>query len=253
MKEKILFACDLDNTLLISHRISRECDICAEILNGKEQSFFTPAACEFIKKVTENENIILLPVTTRSVEQYKRIKFPADCTPKYALTCNGAVLLKDGFPEENWHKESEQLTDLHRDELNRLYKEYSGKDCYKTVRIVDDMFLFIHFFDSESAAAEAEKCRGNTELTVDYFGSKMYYFPPVSNKGYGVKRFAERFNCDRIIAAGDSTIDCSMLDIADTALIPDERLAKILKNENISICDSEFFSEFILRFVLESV
>jgi len=153
MKEKILFACDLDNTLLISHRISRECDICAEILNGKEQNFFTPAACEFIKKVTENENIILLPVTTRSVEQYKRIKFPADCTPKYALTCNGAVLLKDGFPEENWYNESEQLTDLHRDELNRLYEEYSGKDCYKTVRIVDDMFLFIHFFDSESAAA----------------------------------------------------------------------------------------------------
>ncbi len=283
MKKKILFACDLDNTLLHSHRRKAEGDICAEILDGKEQSFFTPLAYKLIRELTADENVLLLPVTTRSKEQYKRIKFPEGCTPEYALVCNGAVLLKDGEPENEWYEESERLTNPYRDELKRLEEtlknssDYSdsfppplregcnasfcvkvsreggmpaGAPRFKTVRIVDDMFLFVYCYNKDEIESIAAECRKYTELAVEYSGSKMYFFPPVSNKGYGVKRFAERYGFNRIISAGDSMIDCSMLEIADTALVPDEKMRSLLKNENTLVCNEEHFSEFILKYVI---
>ncbi len=253
MKEKILFACDLDNTLLVSHRIKSDGDICAEILDGKEQSFFTPIACRLIKKITANENVILLPVTTRSAEQYKRIHFPEGCTPELALVCNGAILLKNGVPEKNWHEISEKLTNPYIEELKRLCKKYSEYDCFKTVRIVDNMFLFLHCHNKDEIENIVDECRKDSDILIEYFGSKIYFFPPVSNKGNGVNRFSELYGCGRIIAAGDSKIDCSMLEIADIALVPDEKMLNAVANQNTIVCKNEVFSEFILNFVLEQV
>ncbi|MBE6861904.1 MAG: HAD family phosphatase [Ruminococcus sp.] len=252
MNKKILFACDLDNTLLHSHRRKAEGAICAEVLDGKEQSFFTPLAYKLIGELTAREDVIFLPVTTRSKEQYKRIKFPEGCTPKLALVCNGAVLLEEDEPEKLWYEESEKLTAPYRDELNSLCEKYSEYECYKTVRIVDDMFLFVYCYNKDEIESIAAECMKDTFLTVEYSGSKMYFFPPVSNKGYGVKRFAERYGCERIISAGDSMIDCSMLEIADTALVPDEKMRSLLKNENTLVCNEEHFSEFILKYVLNN-
>lgn len=253
MKEKILFACDLDNTLLVSHRIKSEGDICAEILDGKELSFFTPLACKLIEKITANENVILLPVTTRSAEQYKRIKFPAGCTPELALVCNGSVLLKNGIPEETWYKTSERLSNPYMDEIMRLCIKYNEYDCFKTVRIVDDMFLFLHCHNRDETEAIVAECRKDTDILIEYAGSKIYFFPPAANKGMGVKRFAAIYGCSRIISAGDSPIDSSMLNIADIALVPDEKLLNTVKNKNTFVCKNEIFSEFILRYVIEQI
>ena len=270
MKKRILFACDLDNTLLHSHRVKAEGDICAEILDGKEQSFFTPEACRLIRAITENENITLLPVTTRSREQYNRIKFPEGCTPRLALVCNGAVLLEDGAPEKTWYNASAEAVKPYREELKRLEEKLKNSSDYadnpppplregsftprfKTVRIVDDMFLFVYCFNRDEIEDIAVQCRKDTSLAVEYSGSKMYFFPPIANKGYGVKRFAERYGYDRIIAAGDSMIDLSMLEIADTALVPDISMREGLKNENTHVCDEERFSEYILKFALNTV
>ncbi len=252
MNKKILFACDLDNTLLHSHRRRAEGAICAEVLDGKEQSFLTPLAYKLIGELSAREDVIFLPVTTRSAEQYKRIKFPEGCTPKLALVCNGAVLLDEGKPEKEWYEESESLTKPYRDELNRLCEKYSEYDCFKTVRIIDEMFLFVYVYDRDKIESIAKECMKDTSLTVEYSGSKMYFFPPVSDKGCGVKRFAERFGCERIIAAGDSVIDYSMLEIADTALVPDESVRNAIKNVNTLVCDEEHFSEFILKKVLNN-
>lgn len=249
MKRKILFACDLDNTLLHSHRNKAEGAICAEVLDGMEQSFFTPLAYELIKKITADDEIMLLPVTTRSEEQYKRIIWHKDCIPKYALVCNGSVLLKNGETEKEWYEQSDSLTASYRKELNRLYDKYSKYDCFKTVRIVDEMFLFVYCHNKDEIEDIAEKCRKDTELAVEYSGSKMYFFPPVSNKGYGVKRFVQRYSADYIVVAGDSSIDYSMLEIADTALVPDESICNKINNKNTFVCGNEPFSEFILKYV----
>ena len=88
-----------------------------------------------------------------------------------------------------------------------------------------------------------------TSLNTQYSGRKIYFFPPPADKGKAVKKFAENYNSDFIISAGDSSIDIPMLEISDIALIPDKNIS--LKNPDIRICpDNMIFSDFILDTIL---
>ena len=99
-----LFASDLDNTLIFSHRHREEGDVCVERLEGREQSFCTSREPALLARVRERAEFI--PVTTRSVEQYRRIQWPPDCAPRYAVTDNGGILLCDGVEDPRWREET---------------------------------------------------------------------------------------------------------------------------------------------------
>ena len=86
----ILFASDLDNTLLFSHRHRQPGDRCVERLNGAEQGFFTQDTLDLLPQVVRR--VHLLPITTRSVEQYRRIQWPDGTAPRIALTANGGTV-----------------------------------------------------------------------------------------------------------------------------------------------------------------
>ncbi len=249
--KKIVFACDLDNTLLHSRKKYQETDICAEILNDVQQSFITPRTDELIMQITADEKVLLLPVTTRSIAQYKRIQWHEGCTPELALVCNGAILLRNGEPDPEWLEKSNAQIEPYRAELQQLCEKYTGNPAFKTVRIVDDMFLFLYCYDRDAVSELAESCRKDTQLHVEYSGSKMYIFPDPANKGASVRRFADTFGMERILAAGDSMIDISMLHLADTALVPDADLATKIGNPNHKICpEDKCFSDFIFEEVL---
>ena len=250
--KKILFACDLDNTLIHSHRRRSEVDICVELLNGREQSFITPYAQSLVEKIQSAENIMLVPVTTRSVEQYRRIQWQEGCAPELALVCNGSVLLRNGSIDDEWRKESVELTRPYEEELKRLCGMYSGYSCFKTVRIVDGMFLFAYCREEENTAEIAADCAGDTVLRTQYSGHKLYFFPPAADKGRAVRRLFQELEFSEIIAAGDSVIDLPMLEEADRALVPDNDIAEQLKKSCVSVCKEGVpFSEFILRSVLD--
>ena len=59
----ILFASDLDNTLLFSHRHRQPEDRCVERLNGAEQGFFTRETPDLLPQVVQR--VHLLPIPTR--------------------------------------------------------------------------------------------------------------------------------------------------------------------------------------------
>ena len=86
-----IFMSDLDNTLIYSykHEIGEE-KTCVEIYQDREVSYMTNRSCELLKAVTEE--ILFVPTTTRTIEQYERIHLDVGI-PKYALVCNGGVLL----------------------------------------------------------------------------------------------------------------------------------------------------------------
>ena len=111
----ILFASDLDNTLLFSHRHRQPGDRCVERLNGAEQGFFTQDTLDLLPQVVRR--VHLLPITTRSVEQYRRIQWPDGTAPRIALTANGAVLLRDGEVDRAWYAASQALVRDHREAL----------------------------------------------------------------------------------------------------------------------------------------
>ena len=98
----IVFASDLDNTLLYSRSHKREGDVCVEHIKGEAHGFMTPLAIERLREVSQK--VRLIPVTTRSVEQYRRIEWPEGTAPEYAVTTNGAVLLHGGEVDAAWRE-----------------------------------------------------------------------------------------------------------------------------------------------------
>jgi hydroxymethylpyrimidine pyrophosphatase-like HAD family hydrolase len=68
---RVLFASDLDNTLIHSYRVAEGRDICVETRDGKKLSFMSPEAHGILKDIAAKCTFV--PVTTRSLEQYRRL------------------------------------------------------------------------------------------------------------------------------------------------------------------------------------
>ncbi len=247
--KKLLLACDLDNTLLRSHRRRQEGDICVEWLEGREQSFLSAAACHLLRRAVRET--FFAPITTRSVEQYRRIQWPEGCAPAMAAAVNGAVLIEDGVVNEAWREKSLGAVRPYQEELKRISLLLSGQGGFRVCRMVEETYLFASFENEAAAAARAEKYRGTTRLTVLSSGRKLYFFPPEINKGLAVLRLKEQLGAVRAASAGDSVIDLPMLNAAQLAIVPDESLVRHVTAPAVQVCGSgEDFARFILETAL---
>ena len=178
---KILFASDLDNTLIHSYKYRAENDICVEIYDGREQSFISPEALDLLKKISAQ--VFFVPVTTRSVAQYKRIFWTEDFSPKCAVVANGAVFL-DGDKQIFYR----DVVAPYQDELNAQLAA-ADRNIFTVAQIVDESFLYLRCRDDINPA----EITFHTNLIVQYTGKKIYLFPPAINKGEALKRLEKNF------------------------------------------------------------
>lgn len=256
-KKNLIFNTDLDNTIIYSYKHDIGTDkINVELYEGREISFITKKTKHLLKEV--NERILLVPTTTRTVEQYKRIDLGIG-VPKYALTCNGGVLLKDGVRDDEWYNESLELVKDCKSESIKAV-DFLEKDESRTldVRFIEELFVYTKSSEPKKSI-DFLKENLNTKL-VDVFnnGVKVYVVPKTLSKGMAIKRFRKLFDDVLCIAAGDSEFDISMLNEADHAIAPTKlidicgRIGRKL-NEKVVIADEKcLFSEKVLEFVLEN-
>ena len=96
----MIFASDLDRTLIYSNRLLTKNHLPVpirnvEVYNGREISYMTEKAIALLRELADE--MMFIPVTTRTVEQYHRIAlFREEIRPTYAITCNGGVVLNNG-------------------------------------------------------------------------------------------------------------------------------------------------------------
>lgn len=214
-KRTLLFASDLDNTLLYSHRHAVPDDICVEWLDGKEQGYFSPRTIELLRTV--NAHTCFIPVTTRSVAQYQRIVWPDGCAPRYAVTTNGAILLKDGIPDAAWKEELAPILTAAHDELLALCTAHESDPAYRICRMVDDAYLFLMPQEGEEHASCLQALAEETTLPIACSGKKIYILPRGLDKGQALQKLQERFQATETFAAGDSAMDLPMLRAATHA------------------------------------
>lgn len=232
---KILFACDLDNTLIYSYKHRRAEDICVEIYDRREQSFISPRALELIKKIAAQ--ILFVPVTTRSIAQYRRIFWTENFSPRFAVVANGAYLL-NGERQENFLQE---VVAPYEEELKFQREKLSDNPAFNICRIVDDSFLFLKCSDD----LDADEISFDTNLIVQHTGKKIYLFPPRLNKGEALKLLIKKFSPDKVICAGDSEIDLPMLELADVTFIKKNLHEKISRKDSIEFSTAEDFLSII--------
>lgn len=239
MNDFILFS-DLDGTLIFSAKHKQVGDIVVERSGGKEISCVTARQAELLPRLNN-----IIPVTTRSVEQYRRIAFPAGFAPEYALCDNGSTLLINGEKDGPWLEKSAAAFDECMDEISRLrgILEHDPDRRFE-VRLVDGFFLFTKSANPNLTLARlgaGRKCRCYAT------GEKVYVVPKTLDKGEAVRRLAAQLGLERknICAAGDSLMDVSMLNLAGTAVfsenIPEE---KIIAREKIRR-PAKGFPEFV--------
>ena len=236
---------DLDGTLIFSAARKQVGDIVIERKDGREISCITARQSKLFPKL---RNVI--PVTTRSVEQYRRIEFARfGFSPRYALCANGGILLVDGAPDEEWSERSLQIYRECEAELLRFHEllENDPRRSFE-VRPVDGMFLFT----KSAEPHETLRYLGESELCESFFtGEKVYVIPKKLNKGAAVKRLAERLELSEFVAAGDSRMDLPMLNAAYTAIFTDNiPEGEVTAQEKISR-PREGFPEFVTEIAVK--
>lgn len=205
--KKTLF-CDLDNTIIFSHKYDIGERVLVEKLNGRDQAYMTKLGYDRLQTFPRDR---FIPITSRTISQYERISFYRDggC-PRYALVDNGGILLVDGACDAEWLGETNTLIKNDIPKLDMLAEKIANS---AEIKWQDDMFLFIKTSNKDEIKNYAE---GLGLFSFDH-GSKLYVCSGKLTKGRAISRFKERLYMEHIVVAGDSVIDISMAEEADEA------------------------------------
>ncbi|GGF42754.1 HAD family hydrolase [Williamsia phyllosphaerae] len=236
-----LVATDLDRTLIYSTAAAElgvEADDyacaatlrCVEIYQGRPQSFMSHRAVDLLDELDHVATVV--PVTTRSVEQFRRVELPFTpdpSRPRFAVAANGGEILVDGVPDPAWRAEVERrlaaacasVSDVH----DHLAAD-ADPAWLRSLRIADGLFCYAVVEldtlppDLVDRWREWARPRG---WNVSRQGRKIYVMPDPVTKSAAVAAVREHYvphPTDRLFAAGDGVLDRPLLMSADRAIRP---------------------------------
>ncbi|MCC5804359.1 HAD family hydrolase [Rossellomorea vietnamensis] len=214
------FASDLDRTLIFSQRMlaaygSDGNEECIELLDGKPISYISPKTKEGLKEI--HEDMCFIPVTTRTIEQYKRIQlFQEDIVPEYAITSNGGTILKRGEVLKEWTLHVEGML-RNSTPLEEMMKKVTALDDTKWIKKIkpgDGVFFYIILhtdrFSSERFS-ELKKLSDHVGWQMSLQGRKLYFIPKVLTKWTALRYLREELGLKDICTAGDSILDLELI------------------------------------------
>ena len=229
-----LFLCDLDNTLIYSYKQEiGSHKVLVETMDERALSYMTGLSFRLLKEI--ESDFLLVPATTRSLAQYRRIWLFQDNVPEYALVSNGGHLMRKGEPDPAWYEESQAMAETAAGEFSQaevILRKDPGLSF--EIRMVDGLFLFTKSREPDATAERLTAVLDRSLVSVFTNGAKVYVLPKGLNKGRAVRRLRAAVGGGGgpageaafggkpvyIVAAGDSAFDLPMLAAADLALLP---------------------------------
>jgi len=227
-----LIACDLDRTLIYSHRffISLDSANCVEIYRDTPISFMTMAASIRLECLARTE--ILLPATTRTVDQFNRIQLPGR-PYRYAVTSNGATILHNGVPDTGWRLAVEERVQAGSVPITEVMAELHNRVSdrwVRNVRVAEELFCYLVVDESavpDAFVGEWSSWCTPRGWTVSRQGRKIYSAPTGLCKSAAVAEVRRRLvdsgelaEHAPLLAAGDGVLDSDLLEYADAAIRP---------------------------------
>lgn len=235
-----LVACDLDQTLIYSRRAFRLAPgsrqqaepalRVVEHLDGEPLSYLTQAAALGLRRLAAEASVAaVVPVTTRTLAQYRRIEL--GFTPAYAIAANGGHLLVDGIEDAAWEQAVRARLAASGQPIQAIRKlademaaaaEREGRPWVRTIRDADGFFVYLVAHDRAAIpdlrGLETELAGSGWGLSVQ--GRKVYLVPLALTKEAAIGEVMSRSGARRLAAAGDSLLDLGMLRAADVAVRP---------------------------------
>ena len=230
----MIFATDLDKTLIYSYRHLTDETHNVEIVEFKDDkplSYMTNKAFNTLWRLKQRTDMIIVPVTARSTDQFNRILVTGNCP--YAIVASGATILENGKPMKDWDnivtKIREQNTDIYKLFMSQLSQidspdDSSSKDDmaepYFEIqpRLVNNSVIFFKLTEKAIASRfpvrlkkEADKHDWNFTLQ----GQKGYLAPKGISKENALSYLSVKLKDDDIITAGDGTLDVPFIKLGN--------------------------------------
>lgn len=231
---RLLVATDLDRTMIYSRNafgpVAAADTVCVEHLDGEPLSYMTTTAATRLRELAHAAAVV--PTTTRTVEQFLRIRLPGRPW-RYAVTSNGGNILVDGVPDLGWRAGIDSAVRTGGATLAEIGAELRARideGWVSKFRVADDLFCYLVVVaDAVPAGFLAEWddwCRARG-WSASQQGRKIYTMPLAVCKSRAVAEVRGRLTAagalDPValtVAAGDGALDAEMLAAADRAIRP---------------------------------
>jgi hydroxymethylpyrimidine pyrophosphatase-like HAD family hydrolase len=220
----ILFATDLDRTLIYSRRALGDDPPpvrAVERHEGRDASWLTARAAGAF--VALHARGLVVPVTTRTPEQWRRVRLPGGPF-RYAVTANGGVLLVDGQVDHSWDavvtaelRQVAPLAEIWAHALRVCRPEWTVK-----LRNARGLFCYAVLHRRRMPAgfvAEAAGWAAERGWQLSLQGRKLYWVPRSLTKSAAVAEVARRCGAGTVLAAGDSLLDADLLTMAERGIV----------------------------------
>ncbi|MCR5204168.1 MAG: HAD hydrolase family protein [Lachnospiraceae bacterium] len=249
-----IFFTDLDNTMIYSHhRGIDKPKIVVEHLNGREQSFMTQFTYDFLCSANW---LTIVPVSTRTEHQYRRIECVERLRFKYAIVCNGGKLLIDGKEDKEWSLQTDVLADESYDSLEHATELLAQLLPAEVIHRPEKYMSYAKCDDPESVYEKLRDIIDLNKVNVQRDGRKVYIFANGISKGKAIERFKQKTGFENIIVAGDNFMDVSMLNKADYAFVHKDIYNKVeCRNKHVIGEDlmSDEICEYLKKMKIEGI
>lgn len=229
--DSVLVVSDLDRTLIYSASAlqlpysDEEAPslVCVEVLDGRPHSFLTLSAARRLNEIAFAATFV--PTTTRTMAQYRRVRFPG-VDPTYAITSNGGNILINGRPDEQWHRSTASAIadcDAGLVEVRAELKRRTQGDWALKRRVGDDLFCYLVVEPTEMPDDFIESWTSwcsDRGWRVSVQGRKIYAIPNPLTKERAMLAVARRTAAQQVVAAGDGALDAGFLAAADAGIRP---------------------------------
>ena len=246
MTQKPYLFTDLDRTMVFSKRfLSPNQPLIPVEYKGKTIiSYMTPQALKLTQQHIKN----IIPVTTRTLEEFKRVKPYQEA--EWAIVGNGSIILHHGQPLPEWGSHiAKQITPI-QDEytqivnwLNQDYPHYLNR--LATER---DSFIFAKVRPENKKQLTQALCDKLETLPQWHFviqKQKVYIIPKVISKENAIEHLINLLKPRKIYFAGDGSLDINMINLSQTipnahSFTPENTDAhKGAKTQNLTIVSNQ--------------
>lgn len=208
----MIFATDLDNTLIHSHRrISDPSDcVVVETKDKKSISYMSKKAYKLFEKLKNDKNLTIIPVTARSTEQFDRITVTQDCP--YAILASGATILDHGKPIEIWSNFVDNTRDKHV-KTYEFFDQYLSQNLHHMSigpRRVNNVVIFFKLNEDEDNHLfinELHRLATAHHWNFTLQRAKGYLAPSEISKESALSFLINHLQDDLVITAGDGYMD----------------------------------------------
>ena len=229
--------------------------------NGRT-SFMAKENLALLKELSSQ--LLIIPVTGRSVASYKSINLGIDFP--YALVENGSVLLHHSSIDREWLRESMFIWSIWN---NGVYKGDCAEVFKKGVKYLHDNgykskgndYFAISFFNKGMTTKKSDSIREELEnILGKYFDvyvgrENVYAILKSFSKGKAINRFFNKYkvvNPYSCAVAGDTVQDWSMFTETGIKLTIGSKTSPAKHTYDFDFLNRHYFTEYVLKTIKEA-